>query len=204
MKVARKMRKGAEILRYGLVRAAASILGFRPRHRAPDRVIFDDEILPALARHARGQRVLFVGCDWYTTHVEDLFRDAATYTTLEIDPGRAKHGAKRHIVAPLSDLSRHVETGALDLILMNGVIGWGLNDAADIASSLQACRTALSASGTLLIGWDDVPEKAPVDVETVTRQCGFEAVVPPGIASPRIETQTYARHIFSFWRPARR
>lgn len=195
--LARRVAKGAEIVRYGLVRAFARLTGSKPRHRAPDRILFDEKILPALAADRRFARVLFVGCDWYTEHVEDLFA-AREFTTIEVDPARARHGAKRHIEAPLSQLGAHRADGSLDLIVCNGVIGWGLDDPVEIARSLAACATALAPSGVLLVGWDDVPEKRPVDVSAAVEHAGLRPIAAAGLA-PRIDTGTYARHVFGFW-----
>lgn len=69
----RRLLKATEIIRYALVRGAAALLGFKPRHRAPDRVLLDEQILPKLAACPQYERVLFVGCDWYTEHVADMF-----------------------------------------------------------------------------------------------------------------------------------
>ena len=194
----RKLAKGIEIVRYSFVRAVAAITGVKPRHRAPDRVLFDETILPALARDPRYARILFVGCDWYTEHVEDIFR-GREFTTLEVDPGRARHGARRHITDALSALGRHFAPGSLDLIVCNGVIGWGLDDPAEIARSLEACAATLSPGGVLLVGWDDVPEKRPLDVAAAVEATGLRPATPGGFAAARIETGSYARHVFGFW-----
>lgn len=199
--IARKARKAADILYYGVLRLTAGVLGFKPRHRALDRRLLDERILPRLAKNPRFARVLFVGCDWYTEHVEDLFAaPGREYTTLEIDPGRAAHGARRHIVGALAGLGDHFPAGSLDLIVCNGVIGWGLNDPAEIERSMEACATALSPGGALLLGWDNVPEKLPVPIERIEALRALRPDAPEGFEDPVIETGTYARHTFGFWR----
>jgi len=196
--IRRKARKGLEIARYALVRAAASVLGFKPRHRAPDRVLLDESILPKLAASSDYQRVLFVGCDWYTEHVALLFM-AREYTTLEADPGRARHGARDHIVGRLGDLAVLRPGASFDLIICNGVIGWGLDDPDEIRRSLAVCAECLSPGGLLLLGWDDVPEKRPLPIEPLVESLGLVPTAPPGFDTTRIETGTYARHTFGFW-----
>lgn len=198
--IERKARKAADILYYGGLRLTAAVLGFKPRHRAHDRRILDELILPRLAGNPRFARVLFVGCDWYTEHVESLFAaPGREYATLEIDPRRARHGARRHIVGALGSLADHFPAGSLDLIICNGVIGWGLNDPAEIERSLAACAAALSPGGLLLLGWDDVPEKLPLPIGKIHALSALRPVVPEGFDSPVIETGTYARHTFGFW-----
>lgn len=199
--IARKARKAAGIVYYALLRLSGRIVGFKPRHRAKDRRILDERILPRLAKNQAFARVLFVGCDWYTEHVEGLFAaPAREYTTLEIDPDRAVHGARRHIVGALADLGRHFAPGSLDLIVCNGVIGWGLNDPSEIERSMAACAVALSPGGVLLLGWDDVPEKLPLEIERIQALRALQPTAPEGFDQPVIETGTYTRHTFGFWR----
>jgi SAM-dependent methyltransferase len=198
--LSRKGVKAAEILFYGVLRVSGFLFGFKPRHRAKDRRILDEQILPRLAANDRFARVLFVGCDWYTEHVEDLFlAKGRSFTTIEIDPKRARHGAKRHIVAGLAELMRHVEPESVDLIVCNGVIGWGLDDPVEIENSISACVIALSPLGVLLLGWDAVPEKLPVPIDRIQALRSLEPKAPDGFASAVIETGTYARHTFGFF-----
>jgi len=196
----RKIRKGAEIAFYAMLIVASTIFGFKARHRAKDRRQLDEEILPALARNDAYARVLSVGCDWYTEHVEDMFLEAGRqYSTLEIDPKRARHGAKRHIVAPLAELGAHQAPGSLDLILCNGVIGWGLNDRREIEASMQACVDALAPGGMLLLGWDDVPEKMPMRIDEIQALRALVPASPVGIDRAVIRTPTFTNHTFGFF-----
>lgn len=202
-RVARKLRKGVDILFYGALRMSAPVFGFEPKHRAKDRRLLDEHILPALARVASLRRVLFVGCDWYTEHVEGLFvRSGREYWTIEIDPARARHGAKRHIVGPLVQIDAHFAGGSLDLIVCNGVIGWGLNDPVEIEKSMAACARALAPGGILLLGWDDIPEKLPVPIEKIEALRSLRPTVPPGFEAAVIRTGTYTNHTFGFWEKA--
>lgn len=199
-RLARRMAKAAEIVGYWLLRATAGPLGFKPRHRAKDRRLLDEAILPKLAGNDRYARVLFVGCDWYTEHIEDLFASRGReYTTLEMDPARARHGACRHIVGELADLGDHFRAGSLDLIVCNGVIGWGLNDPAEIERSISACARALAPAGILLLGWDDVPEKLPVPLEAIRALGMFRATTPAGFDEAVIRTGSYTNHTFGFF-----
>jgi SAM-dependent methyltransferase len=200
----RRFRKATEIVGYALLRAAARVSGFKPKHRAKDRRLLDETILPRLAENNGYARVLFVGCDWYTEHVEGLFSgQGREYATLEVDPARARHGARRHIVGALADLGRHFPPGSLDLIICNGVIGWGLDEPVQIETSLQACARALRVDGALLLGWDDVPERLPVPIEEIHALGAFRPFTPFGLQGPVIRTGTYTNHTFGFFVKAR-
>ncbi|MBK5254711.1 MAG: hypothetical protein JJE39_01620 [Vicinamibacteria bacterium] len=199
-RTARRIHKARDIVGYSLLRAAARLFGFKPRHRAKDRRLLDEEILPRLAENDRYARVLFVGCDWYTEHVSDLFESRGReYATLEIDPARARHGARRHIVGSLADLERSFPAGSLDLIVCNGVIGWGLNEPVQIERSIEACARALSEGGVLLLGWDDVPEKLPIPIEEIHALEALRPTTPAGLGEPVIKTHTYTNHTFGFF-----
>jgi len=196
----RKFHKAVDIVYYGGLRLLSALLGFKPRHRALDRRLLDEIILPHLAANDRFARVLFVGCDWYTEHVEDLFVSRGrTYATIEVDPRRARHGAGTHFVAPLGDLSRHAAPGAFDLIVCNGVIGWGLDEPREIERSLDACAVALAPAGVLLLGWDDVPEKLPMPIASIRALGSLRPAIPEGFDAAVIPTGTYTRHTFGFW-----
>jgi SAM-dependent methyltransferase len=198
--IARKVRKAADIVFYAGLRGTARILGFKPRHRARDRRLLDEEILPRLAANDRLARILFVGCDWYTEHVEQMFVSRGrAYTTIEIDPARARHGGRRHIVGALADLGRHSPPGSFDLIVCNGVIGWGLNDPAQIERSMEACVQALAQGGVLLLGWDDVPEKLPIPIEAIEALRSLRPAAPEGFEAAPIRTDTYSNHTFAFF-----
>lgn len=128
--------------------------GRAPRRRSEDRRVLEQEILPAFAREPGVARVLFAGCASYTRHYEALF-DRAEYWS--IDPARRnrRHGARRHIESDLQRLAQHVPAGYFDLIVCNGVLGWGLNAPDQANAAFAACHAALREGGHLLLGWND-------------------------------------------------
>lgn len=202
-RLGRRLQKAGDIVFYSLLRAGAWVVGIKPRHGAADRRLLDQHILPALAENPRYARVLFVGCDWYTEHVEEIFTSKGReYATLEIDPSRAGHGARRHIVGSLTELESWFPAGSLDLIVCNGVIGWGLDDPSAVETSIEACARALSSGGLLLLGWDDVPEKLPVPIDQVRALHAFRKTTPQGLEGPLIRTGTYTNHTFGFFEKA--
>lgn len=170
------------------------VAGATGRIRSADRELLERRILPAYA--ARRQRVLFIGCDRYTSRYPRLF-DAALFMTMDSDPRKARHGAARHIVAPAQDLARHVAPGSLDAVICNGVLGFGLNDRASFEAAMRACRHALREGGELMLGWNNVAAYAPFDPCKVMLAVGYERC---GRGSPlgrfRVETDTPTRHTY--------
>lgn len=195
----RKVWKGAEIVLVLGLRAVGQATKRPVVWKASDRQILDHQILPAFASDARFERILFIGCDWYTQSYGDLFA-GRDYWTLERDPERARFGARQHVTGDLLDLARYFENGSLDLIVCNGVLGWGLNDSEAVEGALDACASALAPGGVLILGCNDIPEKMPLplsQVKALRRLIPYES--PFGV---EIRTATYNRHFFSFFQKA--
>ena len=95
--VVRKALKAAGIILHFGVRFIAGLRGVKPRHLARDRRLLDEVILPRLAQNDRFARVLFVGCDWDTAHVEGRFvSKGRDYITIEIPCARAVRSEPAH------------------------------------------------------------------------------------------------------------
>ena len=76
--------------------------------RPPDRVLLEDVILPHCA--AAGGPVLFVGVRFYTRRYAARC-PGVEFVTLDRDPAMRRHGAPRHVTAPLEDLAAHFPAG---------------------------------------------------------------------------------------------
>jgi hypothetical protein len=104
--------------------------------------------------------VLSVGVAWYTHRYAAIFAKQ-TFVTIDVDPTRA--GGEHHLVGDLRDLERLVDGAEpFDVILMNGVIGFGLNRRDDVDRALRACAARLRSQGTLLLG---INEEKPTHVD---------------------------------------
>ena len=173
-------------------------LGVPLRLKTADRKILEGTIFPYFAGNAAFRKVLFVGCDWYTKQYERMFADAA-YITLEIDPQRVIFGAKRHIVASVTDIATHFAPGELDVIFCNGVLGWGLDELADAERAIAGCHTALRPGGILIVSWDDLDgHRFPIGELTALGR--FEPwTFPPLQCSSYLVANEY-RHTFEFRR----
>jgi SAM-dependent methyltransferase len=168
------------------------------RRDTPDRRLLEDQILPACARRPDIRRVLFVGCAPYTRHYEAAFTHAEYWT---IDPhAHRRWGAHRHVEDRLEHLGRHIAAGYFDLIVCNGVLGWGLDRRADAEAAFAACHTALRAGGELVIGWNDVRPRNGIRPDTLQALARFELSGLPEIGGPRIQVEGPRRHVFEFYR----
>jgi SAM-dependent methyltransferase len=187
----------------GALRSASDwlmdIAGRPVRRRSADRRFLEEAILPALSRRGDVRSVLFVGCARYTRHYEALFPNAE-YWTIDPDPRRRRWGARRHIVDRLERLDGHRIGDTFDLIVCNGVLGWGLNRRADAESAFQACHRALCAGGHLVLGWNDVAPRNAVRPDTVQALGRFAPCVLHGVGGPVVRIDAPNRHVFEFYR----
>ena len=76
-------------------------------------------------------------------------------TTIEPDASQAVYGSlHHHIIAPLQHISQHVAHNTFDAIIINGVIGWGLNDHSTRRAAAKGVHAVLRAHGLVIIGYN--------------------------------------------------
>jgi hypothetical protein len=109
------------------------------------------EILPWMRDRCRS--ILFVGTASYTCHHETLFH-ADRYTTLDIAVGAAVWGARHHVVAPVQGLSRHRQPSSFSGVILNGVLGFGIDTEQQMRRTFEELHPALAPSGLLVVGWN--------------------------------------------------
>lgn len=166
-----------------------------------DRRVLVNEILPQLARDPAIGRILFVGVQWYTARYPEAFEDRM-FATIDPDPDAARFGGTTHAVGRIQDLARHFPGVVFDAIIMTGVIGYGLNQRADVDDGIGACAAALRPGGWLVLG---VNELLPTYVDPGASPASHAfAAEPFGLrASARIDIDLpfkERRHTFLFWR----
>jgi SAM-dependent methyltransferase len=179
-------------------------LGLATPIDALDRRVLEQIIFPGYLADRAIRRVLFVGCDNYTAHYEREFFARREYWTIEPNPKMRRFGAKRrHVIAPLEDLAKHFSDRFLDLIICNGVYGWGLNTAVQCEAAFSQCYTCLKPGGHLLIGWDDIPthkDRASVLLPDVSSLSRFDKFHFPALDTWQYVTDTPYRHTYEFYR----
>ena len=90
--------------------------------------------------------------------------------------------------------------GYFDLIIMNGVYGYGLSEQGACERSFDACFRLLRSGGHFLLGWNDLPEHRGAPLESIESLGRFTPVVLPALGAHRYEAGTVSRHIFEFFR----
>ena len=182
-----------------VVLAGRRALGLPSQLNTEDRRVLEQVILPEFARLPDVARILFVGCAAYTQQYGEFFDDREYWT---IDPvaRRRRYGSKRHIVDTLQNLGNHAAPEYFDLIVCNGVLGWGLNTAADADAALAACFTHLRGGGHLLLGWNNIAPRNRVLPEDIPAFRRFEREDFGPARTGRLEINAANRHVFDFYR----
>jgi len=148
-------RSARQLLPKQVQRSLLSACGVnRPYAHLPglaSRQCLETEILPWMGDRCRS--TLFVGTASYTWHYETLFR-ADRYTTLDIAAGAAVWGARHHIVAPVQELSRHRQPGFFDGVILNGVLGFGIDTEQQMRRTFEELHRVLAPCGLLVVGWN--------------------------------------------------
>jgi SAM-dependent methyltransferase len=181
-------------------RKLSDILSGRSGIRSADRWLLEEKLLPGYAADPTLRSLLFVGCDWYTRDYPELFAPARErFRTVDIDPAKAPFGAPGHVVAPMQEIGRHFAPGSIDVVIANGVYGWGIDDRAGLGIAFAAAREVLRPGGTLLLGWNDVPALAPFDPDALAGELGFRRSTDNPLGAWRTLTETPLRHTFDVY-----
>lgn len=166
---------------------------------SPHRLPLEQAIFPYFANAEDCKRVLFVGCSVSTLWYEKVFK-AKEYWTIDIDPQRARVGAKNHIIDSVENLSKHVEKDYFDVIFMNGVIGWGINDKDLAEESIRACYQCIRPLGQFIVGWNDIPERCPFIIDDLTSLKKFNRWEFPPLRTWRILIEKPSPYYYDFHR----
>jgi hypothetical protein len=190
------------ILRYVIHKASSLIDTFSlepKRIISHDRSILEEIILPDLAKTTSYRRILFVGCSAYTQWYEGLFK-AKEYWTIDPKKAKRKYGSERHIVDSITNVGKYVAEEYFDVIIMNGVIGFGLNRVSAIEQAVDASYDVLAGQGILLVGWNDMRRRTPMDLRVIRSLSKFREYYFEPLQTCHFRAEGTHRHTFSFYR----
>ena len=210
MGTAKSPRRGLQ--RFALVRLLTDrgyatrvlryLLGLPVPMDTEDRRVLEKIIFPYFLALPDIYRVLFIGCDWYTKHYERAFFSGCEYWTIDVSPQARKYGGTRHLVAGVEQLDSNFAADYFDLIICNGVYGFGLDSMDDCNRAFAAIWARLREGGYFIFGWDDIPERTPVPLQSIAALASFERFTPTPLGAARYLTDTCYRHTYDFYRKA--
>ncbi|NOJ43327.1 hypothetical protein HCN58_27805 [Bradyrhizobium sp. WSM 1791] len=185
---------------FRVIRGIKSTFGVDSYLKNEDRRILEQVIFPYFLNENDFQNVLFVGCHWYTKGYNKWFEEKKkNYWTIEIHPSRKRYGAKQHIIDGMQNICCHFSPSSLDLIMCNGVFGWGLDARSDVEQAFRESFVCLRDGGVLVVGWDDIDERRPFPFDRCRSLQKFQPFVFPPLARSRYVTDTPYAHTYDFF-----
>ena len=152
---------------------------------------------PAIYADPAFKSVLFVGVGPYTSWYPTLFRTRPhlSFITIDSNPAVAHWGAKgRHRISRLECLAdESASRDAYDLVVANGLFGFGTDSDRENAAVVDACHAVLKPGGRLLIGYSEPGTFYQDHVDTRH----FLPSRIPGLAVDRFEARSENRHRFA-------
>jgi hypothetical protein len=82
---------------------------------------------------------------------------------VDLNPNVARlRPQERHVVANVLDVASFFEPGSLDVVIMNGPFGYGIDRLDEQERTIEVVRTLLTPGGRLMVGWDLARDGRPV------------------------------------------
>jgi SAM-dependent methyltransferase len=164
-----------------------------------DRLVLEQQIFTHFQSKPDVRNILFVGCDADTAGYHNGYFKNARFVTLEPNPDNRHFGAPEHVIDSLEHLDRHFSAESFDLVLCNGVFGWGLDAFDNCQTAFEQTYRVLRRGGTLMLGWNDVPPRVPFPLESIPSLAQFKKSDFPPFGTWRYLTDTVYRHTYDFY-----
>jgi hypothetical protein len=121
----------------------------------PSRRFIHETLLPLLVA-VNCTTLLFVGIQGYNRRLARICtRLGLTLWTIDVDPAAARWGAPgRHIVGDVREVDRQIAPHFFDAAIMNGVLGYGVDDPEGAEAAIRALSTVVKQNGVVVIGWN--------------------------------------------------
>ena len=176
------------------------------RLHAPNRVFLEESVFAYLnglaAQACEPVKTLFVGIDKHNWHYPRLL--ISEFHSLDIEPRKAVYGPPgRHWTGSATLMGAHYGHDVFDVVVANGLVGFGINDATAFRRLLVQCYEVLKPGGLLILGYNDRPDRAPFPILSAVREY-FQPFVPPirGVSSIVHRVDDPFDHVFVFLRKA--
>lgn len=163
-----------------------------------DRHILEQIIFPFISSNQAYQNILFVGCHWYTKSYPSFFPNK-NFLTIDPLPKRKKYGSKNHFIGKIEDGDQFFESNSIDVIICNGVIGYGLNEIKNAEKAFSVCHRILRSDGILIIGWNDKKNRKPFELSEVKSLKSFSPLVFPPLETNLFRVKSITGHVYQFF-----
>jgi SAM-dependent methyltransferase len=144
------------------------------RKKYEDRNVLEEIIFPRILADFEPEKILDIGREPYQSFYNDFFEGRDLWT-MDIDPERAEFGSENHITDSAHRAADHFNENTFDFVLMNGVIGWGLNKPEKIEQAINGIYKILKSGGIFIIGWNDKEDLLPIRLDKLTALKKFKS-----------------------------
>ena len=118
-----------------------------------DRVHMREVVVPFLCQ-CSGESILVVGCRRYSVEITLLVANGKSVSTIDIDPAAKRWGSAVHITGDATFLDKYFEPRIFDAVIINGVLGYGINTRDDISRAFLGLSCVIKPRGVLILGWN--------------------------------------------------
>lgn len=166
----------------------------------PSRIWLHADFLPAV-KAAGHKRMLFVGTQAYN---RPFYRHCQGLSVFSIDPdpANARYAAPSgHSIGFIQDIARLAPGEKFDVIVFNGIIGFGVNDVPAALDALAAMAGAAAPGALLVIGWNpgrtdgaEIQALRPLLTPTTL------GALPQAVEFPALGRAQRNPHVYEFFR----
>lgn len=153
---------------------------------------------------APAARCLFIGLDKHNWHYDRLLEP--DFYSIDLNPRNAAYGQpNRHVVGSATELSSDHPPNSFDVVIANGLIGFGLDTEEAFNQLMFECHRVLASNGMLVLGYNDKPDRLKFNVEQARGYQAFQTFEPgiAGMTGARHVVADRFQHCYVFLRPRR-
>jgi len=168
------------------------------REKYEDRNVLENIIFPYVLANFNPKTILDIGREDYQGFYNEFFEGRELWT-LDYNPEHKEYGMPGHHIADNAEnVKKHFKNSYFDFILLNGVIGWGLNDINKIEKTIADIIDLMKPNGILIIGWNNFEDIPVIDPKTIKALDRLKPLVFPPLKSARFECVN-GKHTYNFY-----
>lgn len=175
-------------------------MGIEFPFKSPNRIFLETRIFHYINQVYGGQQPrcngLFIGTDkrsWHYPKILDL-----ELHTIDIEKKKALFGNhQHHIVGSATELERYYDPTFFDVIIGNGLIGFGMNAQEQCEQLLAGAALLLKREGIFVLGFNDGQEFVDFKVKMTNNYQLFDEFVPHQFGLTE-STYAFGDHTFVF------
>ena len=186
---------------YQIINNVKITLGFNVYLKTQDRYFLELKIFPFLnkIKISNHETLLFIGVAAYTKHYYQII-NYKTYT-IDLHKNNTKYGnGIYHTHGNAIDLSKIYNSNNFNVIIANGLLGYGINNLTDFNKFLFECFKCIANGGMLVIGFNNNIDHIDFDISNSNIYKLFHGFTPniDNIKSFFIEINPINNHTFIF------